>query len=708
MSKVPQIALAGNPNCGKSTLFNALTGLRQKVGNYPGVTVDRKSGSLTLRGRGRIRLIDLPGTYSLYPRAQDESVASTVLLQEDHPDHPELVVVVVDATNLRRGLLLATQVADLGLPGVLALNMADLVQKAGLRIDIQKLSEELGMPVYSVSAREGIGLDAFRAALEEKPEPAGKPFFHIPSSFDAVIEKVKKLTGTDNRYRAWQMLLHPEGYHWMDQDALKALREESGITDPDGLISNELTLRYERIREILAEVVKEKPKLKERLTERLDRILLHKVGGYVIFVGLLFLIFQAIFAWAGVPMEWIDAGFSAAGDWLGEVLPESFLTSLLIDGVWAGLGGIVIFVPQIAFLFFFISILEETGYMSRVVFLMDRIVRPFGFSGKSVIPLIGGMACAVPSIMMARTISNRVERLITIMVTPLMSCSARIPVYVLLISLFVPEETVLGIFNLQGIVMTGMYFLGFFMALFVAWVIKKIARYRSDGLFVAELPIYRAPRWNNTLLTMYHKSRTFVVEAGKVIMVISVILWLLSSFGPGDAFEKIEADYSSRIEAVEGNSALVAELENERASAKLKSSYAGWLGQAIEPAIRPLGFDWKIGISLITSFAAREVFVGTMATLYSAGSEAAEDEDGKFAGLRSQMQEEKFEDTGELVYSRATAISLLLFYAFAMQCMSTLAVVRKETRSWGMTFIMLGYLTALAYLSSLAAYQLLA
>ena len=415
-------------------------------------------------------------------------------------------------------------------------------------------------------------------------------------------------------------------------------------------------------------------------------------------------------------MDMIEMGFGMAGDWFSTVLPEGWFSELLVDGVWAGLGGIVVFVPQIAILFLFISILEDSGYMSRVVFLMDRIMRPFGFSGKSVIPLVGGMACAVPSIMMARTIPNKIERLITIMVTPLMSCSARIPVYVLLISLFVPDESTLGIFNLRGVVMTGMYLLGFFMALLVAWVIKVMARYKASGsLFVTELPRYRVPRWKNTLLEMYHRSRTFVIEAGKVIMVISIILWFMASYGPGDKMEQVAEKYNAEIAQVRDNaglgkdviSARVAELEVERNSEVLKTSYAGIAGRFIEPVIRPLGFDWKIGIALISSFAAREVFVGTMATIYSAGEGAEDEEDSSYITIRERMAQERY-PSGEPVYTAAVAISLLIFYAFAMQCMSTLAIVQKETSSWRMTILMLVYMTGLAYFAAMGAYQALA
>ena len=471
------------------------------------------------------------------------------------------------------------------------------------------------------------------------------------------------------------------------------------------MVGSELAVRYDQIQELLDRVMKAPATKVEKVSAQLDRVLLHPVGGYLIFAGRLLLIFQAIFAWAAWPMDLIDGAFGASSEWFTQVLPDHFLTRLFVEGIWAGLGGIVIFVPQIALLFFFISLLEDSGYMSRVVFLMDRLVRPFGFSGKSVIPLIGGMACAVPSIMMARTIPNRTERLITILVTPLMSCSARIPVYVLLISMFVPEEYYWGIFNLQGLVMGVMYLLGFLMALVVAWVIKVVSRYKSTGIFVTEIPLYRIPRWKNTAWTMYHKARTFVVEAGKVIMVLSVVLWLLMSYGPPGKFAEIDTRYDAAIALAGAETEAGKELETQKASERLRASYVGMLGHGIEPVIRPLGFDWKIGIALISSFAAREVFVGTMATIYSAGPDAAEDEEGRFKGLRARMAAERNPVTGEPVYTAAVAMALLVFYAFAMQCMSTVAVVQRETKSWKVAGGMVVYMTGLAYVGALVTYQ---
>jgi ferrous iron transport protein B len=706
MQAGPKIALVGNPNCGKTSLFNALTGLRQKVGNFPGVTVDRKAGLVSLPDGRTSDLVDLPGTYSLYPSAEDEMVATSVLANTQDRDHPDLVVLVADATNLRRSLLLCTQVMDLGLPVVLALNMADLLEKDGRSLNAKLLAKELGIPVVVISALKGIGLDALVAEMAKPHFAAMSPFFKVPAAFDPLLVPVIKKIGTASRYLGWLLLMRPENFSWLDSDPILSADYSHLLDDPEGLVNNEMALRYDRINEIVDAVEQSPLHPINRISDRLDRVLLHPIGGYIIFVLLLGLIFQSIFAWASYPMDWIDAGFGWAGEGMKAMLPSGWLTELLIDGAWAGLGGIVIFVPQIAMLFFFISLLEDSGYMSRVVFLMDRIVRPFGFSGKSVIPLIGGMACAVPSVMMARTIPNRTERLITIMVTPLMSCSARIPVYVLLISMFVPDKQVLGFISLQGLVMTGMYFLGFFMALAVAWVIKIVSRYKSAGIFVTELPIYRMPRWRNTFLTMFHKSRTFVMEAGKIIILISMVLWVLKTYGPPAKMAAIDTDFEARIAATAIDS-VQQDLQNQQASEKLKTSYAGMIGQVIEPTIRPLGFDWKIGIALLSSFAAREVFVGTMATLYAAGDAAADDEGGKFGGLRARMAAEVHAD-GKPVYTAAVAFSLLIFYAFAMQCMSTLAVVRRETGSWKMTGIMLAYMTGLAYGASFLVYQLFA
>ncbi|MEM6343236.1 MAG: ferrous iron transport protein B [Bacteroidota bacterium] len=696
------IALVGNPNSGKSSLFNQLTGLRQKVGNYPGVTVDRKTANVSL-GKGKnARLVDLPGTYSLYPVSEDERISCNILRDSQHEDYPDMVMVVADATQLRRSLLLCTQVMDMGFPCILVLNMIDLAEQEGIHIDESKLAQILSIPVVKISALKGEGMKALKTQMLSVPPKAKKPILEIPGGLKPAIQSVQKNLNTDNSYLAFQALLRPEEFSQLSSDTSSQL----DLPNPEGLVTNEMLVRYDRIDGMLSQVLVEKSDAGASFTHKLDKILLHKLWGYLIFALLLLLIFQALFSFATTPMDWIENAFSWAGDELKSILPEGMFTDLLIDGVWAGLGGIVIFIPQIAFLFFFIAVLEESGYMSRVVFLMDRIMRPFGFGGRSVIPLIGGMACAVPSIMMARNIPNNKERLITIMVTPLMSCSARIPVYVLLIGLFISDTPVLGIFTLQGLTMMAFYLLGFLMALAMAFVFKKMMKYEASGSFVAELPVFRMPRWRNVLITIYQKSKTFVTEAGQVIIVISIILWFMSSFAPGERFTEIEESYAAELAQAQDDGTKL-DIETQIATDKLEASYAGIVGKAIEPAIRPLGFDWKIGISLITSFAAREVFVGTMATIYSLEEPDAEDE-SQMQSLRDKMLNQTNPETGEKVYSTATALSLLIFYAFAMQCMSTLAVTKKETGGWKWTLVMLGYLTALAYLASLLTYQILA
>lgn len=693
--KARKIALIGNPNSGKTSLFNVLTGLQQRVGNFPGVTVERKSGGISLGKGPSDLLIDLPGTYSLYPKSEDERIACEILRNATHADHPDLVVVVADGTQLKRSLLLCTQIIDLKVPAVLAVNMTDLMERHGMRLDIDRLSVELGIPVVPISARRGRGIKALREAIAQTYTASTRNILTIPPRFQPRIDQAKKELHTDSDYLAYQALLKPEEFRTNGFDP------ENPIDAAEQLISNEMVVRYDRINDILTHVVKTPGDDIPKFTHMMDRLLIHRVWGYLIFLGLLLLIFQALFTWATYPMDLIDLGFAHAGSWMAEALPPHFLTDLWINGIWAGLGGIVIFIPQIAFLFFFIAVLEESGYMSRVVFLMDRIMRPFGFSGKSVIPLVGGFACAIPSIMMTRNISQKKERLITIMVTPLMSCSARIPVYVLLIAMFVPSRTVLGVFDLQALTMMGIYLLGFVMALLAAYAFKLMLGYKAQGIFLSEMPIYRMPRWQNVGMLMYQKSRAFVLEAGKIIIVISVILWLMASFAPGDSFEEIEQKYATELAAANLTEAEREALQAAKSSEKLKASYAGLAGQWIAPVIKPLGFDWKIGISLITSFAAREVFVGTMATIYSLGE--AEEEDPK--GLREKMMEEINPETGEPLYTPAVAFSLLIFYAFAMQCMSTLAVVQKETRSWKWPLVMLLYLTALAYVASLITYQ---
>ena len=643
-----KIALIGNPNSGKSTLFNALTGLNQNTGNFPGVTVEKKTGICNIYhpASGKIirtQIIDLPGSYSLSPKSADEQVAYDVLCKKDNPDYPDTTLIVADSSNLKRTLFLVTQIIDLKIPAVLALNMIDLLEDAGMQVDTEKLSLLLGIPVLSISAREKRGVEKIREIISEKVFPPTKIFLGPSSSFPGQAQ--------------------------------------------------ENIERYRKITAIVNECVSEKKEIPaEIFTKKIDRILTHKFWGYLIFLSVLLLIFQSIFYLAAFPMDWIETLFVNVSQWGAAHLPKGELSDLFINGILAGLSGIVVFVPQIAFLFLFIAILEDSGYMARVSFIMDKLMRKFGLNGKSVIPLISGVACAVPAIMSTRTISNWKERLITILITPLMSCSARLPVYTLLISLAVPAGKTFAFFNLQGLILMALYLIGFLAALSAAFAMKFLLQTKEISYFIMELPIYRSPRWVSIGITIVDKVKIFLWDAGKVIVAVSIILWFLSSHAPGNRFETIEKKYASEIST---------EKENKIASEKLEASYAGILGKSIEPAIAPLGFDWKIGISLITSFAAREVFVGTMATIYSVGNA------DNTQSIRQKMSEEKKSGTNEKVYSTAVCFSLMIFYAFAMQCMSTLAVVYRETKKIKWVLVQFAYMSMMAYLGSLIVYQLL-
>ncbi len=698
-----RIALVGNPNTGKSTLFNLLTGLNQKIGNFPGITVDKKLGYCKLASGKTAEIVDLPGTYSLYPKSKDESIVFQVLADRSNPSYPDVIVLVADATNLRRNLLLYSQVADLGLPILLVLNMTDMAKKEGININVNKLAQRLGVQVVAISARESEGIDRLKAALSNVTLISTQVKSIDVTIFAAdAIAAVKEKINTDNNYYALQILHQHEHLAFFSdqqQEEIEAI-EKANHFESNTLQAAETVARYRHLSTILTDVVVDLGAEKKfKVTDQLDSILTHKVWGFAIFIGILFLIFNAIFAWASYPMDLIDGAFGWITQQGHEHLPAGLLTDLLLDGIVAGLGGIVIFVPQIAILFAFISILEDTGYMSRVTFLMDKIMSKVGLSGKSVVPMIGGLACAVPSIMAARNIESWKDRMITIMVTPLVSCSARLPVYILIISLIIPDERIFGFINKQGLALMAMYLIGLVAAVLVAWVMKFILKARERSYFIMELPVYRMPRWKNVFLTVYEKSKTFIFEAGKVIIAISIVLWVMASFGPGDRFENIDKKYAIVLADSTQNADHVKSLIS---SEKLENSYVGILGHWIEPAIRPLGYDWKIGIALITSFAAREAFVGTMATIYSVDG-GDEDTDT----IRERMAASVNSKTGLPVYSFATGISLMLFYAFAMQCMSTVAVVYRETKSWKWPMIQLVYMTALAYVASLVAYQLL-
>lgn len=697
------IALVGNPNSGKSSLFNSLTGLNQQVGNFPGVTVDKKTGQFKLAEDLPVTLIDLPGTYSLYPKRADEWVAYRVLLKDDPDIHPDLIVLVVDASNLKRNLLFCSQIIDLGIPVVVALSMMDLASKKGTQIDIGGLERELGVPVVTVNPRKNKGISQLKKTLETAVRNTGyKPRMVINSRLlaDAAIADIETLFPGIPEYKALHYLINHENLslNQHHQNLIEATEERHQF-NPTKTQAEEIMQRYARIKHIMQQTVIEADPLKKALlTEQLDNVLLHRKWGYLILLLVLFLLFQSVFWIAQYPMDGIEWCFGELGGWLTRHLPETWYTDLLINGVVAGLSGILVFVPQIMILFGIITVLEDTGYMARMSFLSDKLMRKAGLNGKSIMPMISGFACAVPAIMSARNIENRKERLLTIMVTPLMSCSARLPVYTILIGLVIPSKLYFGFLSLQGLVMMALYLLGTVIALCVAWFMRLFIQIQEKSYFILELPVYRAPRWKNAGTTMLEKARIFVFDAGKVIMIISLLLWVLSSFGPSGRIASIKQQYNQQIAAAPEQAET---LEHAKKTAILENSWAGLLGKSIEPAIRPLGYDWKIGIALITSFAAREVFVGTMATLYSVG----ESEDENSVPLRQKMAAAVRAD-GSKVYSLATGLSLMVFYVLAMQCMSTLAVVKRETRSWKWPLIQLGYMTALAYGISWIVYQL--
>jgi len=698
------IALVGNPNSGKTSLFNCLTGLNQKVGNFPGVTVDKKTGSMAVSPNIEAKVIDLPGTYSLYPRRLDEWISYKVLLNQDKEIKADVIVVVTDASNLKRNLLFCTQILDLKAPMVIALTMMDLAKSKGINIDIAELERELGVPVVSVNPRKQKGIPQLKKAIEHTAlqlyHAPARDFIENKQLAAEPIEDVQKVFPALSDYTAVHYLINHESFDLNNetQDVIENIERKHNF-NATRTQAEEILQRYSRIKRIMQVAVSEPDPLQKTLfTERLDDVLLHRRWGYIILLIVLFLLFQSVFWLAQYPMDWIDSGFAKLNSTLSSILPEAWWSNLLTRGVLAGLSGILVFVPQIMILFGLVTLLEDTGYMARISFLTDRLMRSVGLNGKSVMPMISGFACAVPAIMSARNIENRKERLLTILITPLMSCSARLPVYTILIGLVIPRTYLFGFFGLQALVMMGLYLFGLAMALIVSYVAKHFIKLKEKSYFILELPTYRSPRWKNVVHTMLNKAKVFVFEAGRVIMIISLILWALSSFGPGGRMQRVTAQYE-QLKSQPG--ANTYELDKQLHAVRLENSYAGILGKSIEPAITPLGYDWKIGIALITSFAAREVFVGTMATLYSVG-----EDDQNSLKLQDKLKAATRPD-GSKLYTLATGISLMLFYLFAMQCMSTLAVVRRETRSWKWPLIQLVYMTGLAYIMSLAAYQLL-
>lgn len=698
----PKIALLGNPNAGKSSLFNLLTGLNQKIGNFAGVTVDKKIGYYKTTLGDQLEILDLPGTYSIYPKSYDERVVFEVLYDPQNPDYPDYLLVVADASNLRRNLLLFSQLADLEFPIILVLTMNDVAESNGHLVDEIKLSELLGVEVIKINSRSKEGIDQLKIKLQKKDFKKPKKLYNYELISADVIASIKKVVPVQNDYKIVLLAHLYENINSISLDEkheLKKILTSSGYNSKTNQ-ARETIKRYEAINLIADQVIIASNKTKSQTyTDFLDKIFTHSIGGYLSFLIILFLVFQAIFSWASYPMDLIDGGIGLLNTFISAKLGDGPLVRLLTEGLISGLGGVLIFVPQIALLFMFIAVLEESGYMARVMFIMDKIMRQFGMSGRSIIPLVSGVACAVPAIMAARNIDSRRDRLITIFVTPLISCSARIPVFTVLIALIVPSKMILGIFNLQGLALMGCYLLGFLAALFTATVLKKILQKEESSYFIMELPSYKLPRIKNIWLTITEKVKTFVLDAGKVIIAISIILWVLASYGPGNSLANAEIQ---AINESQKSEITYEELKVLIESKKLEASYAGQFGKFIEPAIRPMGFDWKIGIALITSFAAREVFVGTMSTIYSIGQS-----DENNGTIIKKMKAEIRPETNKPMYDLPLSLSLLVFYTFAMQCMSTLAVTYRETKTMLWPFLQLFYMTSLAYISSILIYQLL-
>ena len=697
MSKTINVALIGNPNTGKTSVFNAITGLNQKVGNYPGITVEKKQGICRLDRTTKAHIIDLPGTYSLNASSMDESVVIELLLNKNDKDYPDVAVVVSDIENLKRNLLLFTQIKDLEIPTLLVINMSDRMKSKGISIDIPLLEEKLKTRICLISTRENKGIDHLKSILLDYRLLSNAKCTNIKQIDEAYFEKLEKVFPDQSLYKLWLVITQDVNFAKLDRKKVEDATEykTQSISNLKRLQQKETIKRYQYINQSLKETYKIDQSKATDYRSRLDRILIHRFWGYIIFFMILLTIFQVIFDWSSIPMDFIDESFSNLSEITKQTLPPGLFTNLLAEGIISGLGGIVIFIPQIAFLFLFISVLEETGYMSRVVFLMDRGLRKYGLSGKSVIPLISGTACAIPAVMATRNIENWKERLITILVTPFTTCSARLPVYLILISLVIPEGSFLGM-GYQGLTLMGLYLLGFIMALLSAALLNKLLKIQSKTYFVVEMPNYKLPLIKNVAITVFEKTKSFVVEAGRIILAISILLWLMASFGPGEDFNNAEEIVTNQPAS---QNYTPQELETEIASYKLEHSFIGILGKSIEPAIAPLGFDWKIGIALISSFAAREVFVGTLATIYSVGNEQEET-------LKNRMKSER-RPNGELLFNLPTGVSLMLFYAFALQCMSTLAIVKKETNSWKWPMVQLFSMTLIAYLSALLVYQIL-
>ncbi|SNY95254.1 ferrous iron transport protein B [Flagellimonas pacifica] len=729
MSKNVNVALIGNPNTGKTSVFNALTGLKQKVGNYPGITVEKKEGVCKLPRGVKAHILDLPGTYSLNTTSLDESVVVELLLNKNDKDYPDVAVVISDVENLKRNLLLFTQIKDLRIPAILVINMADRMSRKGISLDVQAMEKKLDTKIALISTRKNNGIERIKELIADYKSLPTKSNVDTSRISPEYFDRLQKAFPNEDLYKLWLVITQDVNFMPIEKKRIEDATSFStkSKTELKKLQHRETVLRYQFINNTLKETYKVDFQSAKGLRATLDKVLTHKIFGYAIFFLILLTIFQAIFEWSTYPSDFIDVQFSAASEWLKNTLPSGVFTDLLAEGILTGIGGIVVFVPQIAFLFLFISLLEESGYMSRVVFLMDKLMRPFGLSGKSVVPLISGTACAIPAVMATRTIENWKERLITILVTPFTTCSARLPVYLILIALVIPEGRFLGL-SYQALTLMLLYLIGFGMAIFSAMALNKILKIKSSSLFMVEMPTYRLPLLKNVAYTVLEKTKSFVFGAGKIILAISIVLWFLGSNGASEDFQNAENIVNQRIEeqgltaysknyiqnnldayledAKQDSVKIMTPILKERARAqeiasyKLEHSYIGYAGKAIEPIVKPLGYDWKIGIAVLTSFAAREVFVGTLATIYSVGSDEEET-------IKSRMAAELDSSGQQPLFNLASGISLMLFYAFAMQCMSTLAIVKRETNTWKWPLLQLLFMSVFAYLVALTAFQIL-
>ena len=697
MVKTISVALLGNPNTGKSSVFNTLTGLKQTIGNYPGVTVEKKIGSFGVDRTTNVQLIDLPGTYGLNTQSIDQSIVFDLLLNKNNKDFPDVVVVVADVENLKRNLLLFSQIKDLEIPTILAINMSDQLKSKGIEINVDKLEKELDTKVVLLSARKNQGFETLKSEIKNYRNLSEKPAFDINEIDPEYFTNLQKTFPGQSVYKLWLLITQDINFSKLERNKIDDKGRFKTQTESylKKLQQRETIKRYQIINNLLKETYVKDEKKATGLRSVIDRVLLHRVWGYLIFFSILLLIFQVIFDWSSIPMDFIDSTFVSLSQSVKSGLPQGVFTSLLAEGVIPGLAGILIFVPQIALLFFFISILEETGYMSRVVFLMDRTLKKFGLGGKSLIPLVSGVACAIPAVMATRNIENWKDRLITILVIPFMTCSARLPVYLILISLVIPADKIFGV-NYQSLTLMGLYILGFLLAIISSTILKTIIKRDSKSYLVLEMPEYKLPLPKNIFLNVWTKTKSFIVEAGKIIFAISILLWIMASYGPGDEFKNADTIVTAQYENIEISQE---DLELSIDAYRLEHSFIGLVGKSIEPAIAPLGYDWKIGIALVTSFAAREVFVGTLATIYSVGSENQDT-------IKTRMSQET-DSNGNKIFNLPTGLSLMIFYAFAMQCMSTLAIVKKETNSWKWPLIQLIFMTILAYFASLFVFQIL-